>query len=1030
MVELVNTLTNEHRTTGANEAIAAVEKVQAGLKKEGIEADNTAIKLEKLSRSHLSIESGAKRFVTANDPIAASLAKVQRGETLLDQARKQGQQNLVNSLMPALANAKKHHEELSGAMNDNGKAMGLNRMQIMESAHVMRSLADEVAAGANPLRALALEGGRIGQIFAEGQGGVTGTLKAMGGALLSLVNPWVAVGGAVAGASVIAVASIMRWEDAQNKLAISLNALGRGSGLSLSGATTMATQAGQTAGISTATSMGLAGQYLGAGISGGNVPGAIGITKPFGEKLGLPMEEASAKLAEAFKDPVKGAKDLGDNLGLLTFYQKHEIETLYNTGDAAGATAKLIGDVSDQLKIMSDPSGVLVKAKKDWENLGVSVSDALSGLGKWALTPMNLTGARPVSTLEGNIGAYDFDRQKAAAATKEQQDRQNKVASDLAQQTAPLIAKMFPDVATLQKLAEQAELLKRDLGTEGVAGQLRAIGGSASTLNEALSRTQSAISNWRSEAEKTIESARLSAAETLADSFAEKEAAATTRAYTEAIRANKTEVEASAAAEAERTRLLAAGQDALDKYKSSIDDQIKTMGMKPLQAGIEGIIQKWDELSKSLASGSEHAKIAKQSTDALSKAQDDASKTMESAYSREVKAMVAQAGKEGLQNATSLQKQVGPPSDFSRIETEGKYKSLMTTAAPSAALAVPARAIAPMPEIDQNQIAEGWKKTAESIAAYTKEMAAAPIREANQNLQTQQRLLDAEAASFGKTTEEATRLKKIAELLNAEDAKGITVGSSLVAEINKTADAYAKQAKQAEETKKAQQQLIAVMDDIRSVGTTALDTFAGDLEKGDRAAKALKDTLQSVLKTVEQMATKSLMSSMFGQAGTPGLGGLGGLSGMFSGLGGAAGTTGVAAGTADVAAGTTGGAAVGADVLAVASGLFAGGGIMSRAGPMPLKFYQTGGIARHPQAAVFGEGSNPEAYIPLPDGRSVPVSMRGGGQSPNVTIHNYAGVNVEPRITKSGMEIHVRDAIMQNNNRLPGLLSDYAKRSS
>ena len=60
----------------------------------------------------------------------------------------------------------------------------------------------------------------------------------------------------------------------------------------------------------------------------------------------------------------------------------------------------------------------------------------------------------------------------------------------------------------------------------------------------------------------------------------------------------------------------------------------------------------------------------------------------------------------------------------------------------------------------------------------------------------------------------------------------------------------------------------------------------------------------------------------------------------------------------------------------------------------------------------------------------MPVSMRGGGQSPSVTIHNYAGVNVEPRITKSGMEIHVRDAIMQNNNRLPGLLSDYAKRSS
>lgn len=54
---------------------------------------------------------------------------------------------------------------------------------------------------------------------------------------------------------------------------------------------------------------------------------------------------------------------------------------------------------------------------------------------------------------------------------------------------------------------------------------------------------------------------------------------------------------------------------------------------------------------------------------------------------------------------------------------------------------------------------------------------------------------------------------------------------------------------------------------------------------------------------------------------------------------------------------------------------FATGGIMTSKGPAPLRTYSGGGIAFTPQTAVFGEGSMPEAYVPLPDGRSIPVTM-------------------------------------------------------
>lgn len=65
---------------------------------------------------------------------------------------------------------------------------------------------------------------------------------------------------------------------------------------------------------------------------------------------------------------------------------------------------------------------------------------------------------------------------------------------------------------------------------------------------------------------------------------------------------------------------------------------------------------------------------------------------------------------------------------------------------------------------------------------------------------------------------------------------------------------------------------------------------------------------------------------------------------------------------------------------------FANGGIMTGDGPVPLKKYAAGGIARSPQLALFGEGSRPEAYVPLPDGRRIPVAMKGGGGG-NTTVN-------------------------------------------
>lgn len=67
---------------------------------------------------------------------------------------------------------------------------------------------------------------------------------------------------------------------------------------------------------------------------------------------------------------------------------------------------------------------------------------------------------------------------------------------------------------------------------------------------------------------------------------------------------------------------------------------------------------------------------------------------------------------------------------------------------------------------------------------------------------------------------------------------------------------------------------------------------------------------------------------------------------------------------------------------------FASGGIMTSKGPLPLRTYADGGIVNRPQVRVAGEGSMNEAIIPLPDGRTVPVTLRGGGGGDvyNITV--------------------------------------------
>jgi len=131
--------------------------------------------------------------------------------------------------------------------------------------------------------------------------------------------------------------------------------------------------------------------------------------------------------------------------------------------------------------------------------------------------------------------------------------------------------------------------------------------------------------------------------------------------------------------------------------------------------------------------------------------------------------------------------------------------------------------------------------------------------------------------------------------------------------------------------------------------------------------------------------------------------------------------------------GGTGGGGAGGIFGTLATLFFANGGIAK--GGFRSAAYAKGGIATQPTVGLVGEGRHNEAIVPLPDGKSIPVSMNGMGQQNNVTV-NVAidnDGNAQQNTASSGQQgADIGNLIaaavqkeLQNQKRAGGILNPY-----
>lgn len=207
------------------------------------------------------------------------------------------------------------------------------------------------------------------------------------------------------------------------------------------------------------------------------------------------------------------------------------------------------------------------------------------------------------------------------------------------------------------------------------------------------------------------------------------------------------------------------------------------------------------------------------------------------------------------------------------------------------------------------------------------------------------------------------------------------------------------------------------MDDAQESAKKTGDTIGGSMKNGfETAMGALERFIQAGKFELEDF--KRLALDIFSQiiTGSQNMGG--GFGGV---LGGGSSGGGILGSILGSLGGSIGGGWTFNPVMSAASSFssmpflpFAKGGVMTSSGPVPLKAYAGGGVANSPQMALFGEGSKPEAYVPLPDGRSIPVKMEGGGTA-------GAFYYIDARGAGPGVHEQVRAVLRQER---PGIVAE------
>lgn len=892
---LVRDVTIKAESVGVTEAAAAADKLGAAV-------DGAAAANDSFSKSTLSVDKALDRMRRQIDESYRQSRQFEAGQRLLDRALEASRITTVeyerdlallsarygasSSASGAAAKAAEDTAssyEAAARANDNfkrsadgsTKATGLARHELINLSRQVQDIGVSLASGQSPMTVLIQQGTQVADIFTSSQGSLRGFFGQVltGAARFATSAAGMATGLLAVGAASAYMAH--QYAEGQRAVEISLMGAGRASGFTVDGINRVADAAEKGGRIGRSAARDIASIFAGTGRIDSSLitPGLVdGATKGFGILTGQSQRDAAQGLAQALASPTAGAAELEKRLGSLDDVQRQFIRNSEAAGNRTAAQKALFDAFNPTLQEAATKTNWLAKA---WENVSKWAASAGDKIG--AAIAGNTTLDDRIAKLQQQIGnrqSWGFGADTLQAeldpllrerrANREAQDGRaaNARASELSGQGGELLRSIFGDEDSLQTLRNQKELLEKIFGDSSAMAKLGAL---APKVSEGIERLNSSIENFETAAQRAANDNALQIQSINAYTLAQKIAVESERAYIEALRGKRGELQAGIEAEQARARVIAEANRQLRDTARELKDAGGLIGLSPFARSLQEARNQSRREAETLGSGTGSSYRGSLTRDQLldlieqkeSRGRNVPNYKFGPGFTAQGHFQITNstwrdiAKTAGIDlgqypNAMSAPYAVQRSAASALIDTRGVQPWAPHNPALRSALGGAANdngsagANAAAREANALREAyEGWNT---------------PLANAERQLSANEALLKRQSETMFASTEATASAAEKQRLLNEYASQGIPVTEALAGRIDQVATRYGEWARQQEDLQRLQDTIRGFND----LGKDALKGFISDLRSGKSAAEAFKNMLDRVVDKMLDMAINAL----------------------------------------------------------------------------------------------------------------------------------------------------------------------------
>jgi phage-related minor tail protein len=385
----------------------------------------------------------AEKFTRAEGRIADSIKRTQTSLELLGKTASEKLEFRINSqgldaakFEPALAKLRETEAAalragtaVNSSLNRIGVSAGQTKAALSQLPAQFTDIVTSLQGGQKPLTVLIQQGGQIKDSF----GGAGNAIKAMGGYVLGLVNPFTIAAAAVGGLGL----AYYKGADEADEFSKAVIQTNSAAGISAIGLTNMAqslTKIGATQGAASGALLEF--------VKAGNV-GADSLEKFTASAIrlesvgGAAVADTAKQFAELGKDPLKASLKLNESTGFLTQALYEQIKALQERGDVIGAAKLAQEELAKSNDAMTEAMladlGTLEKAWIAIRTEVYKMGDAIKSIGR-DKSLADLAAQLSNAYASGASKAETDNLEAQYAALKKIADTQNGIAREKAKQ--------------------------------------------------------------------------------------------------------------------------------------------------------------------------------------------------------------------------------------------------------------------------------------------------------------------------------------------------------------------------------------------------------------------------------------------------------------------------------------------------------------------------------------------------------------------------------------------------------------------